>query len=537
MRRKLSGAFLVSALAVAVLSASVTACTSIPTGRLASVDGSVMTSHTDDCGYCDPILYYRPAADYSEGTMREVYSGHGFRSIGDSRYSLPDLRGEIPQVSHTYAYFEGSYGIMNEHQVALGETTTGGRRELRNADAWFNIVSLSQVALERAATAREAIQIMGELAEEYGYCDSGECLTVADANEVWQFEIFGPGILWTQGDDAPGAVWAAQRIPDDHCGVSANRARIGEIDLSNPDYFMASSNVYTLAEEMGWWDPSTPFVYYEAYGPKDSPYNWRREWRVLSLLAPSLNLDPYANRYPFSVKPDQKVSLDTLNQIQRDHYEGTEFDLTKGLAAGPFGTPDRWATSGAMGSWERAISIFRAAYTWTSQSRSWLPDMIGGVLWFGADTPHATVYVPIYCGATESPESYAKGNTTQFDSTAAWWVYDFVENFANLKYSYMIEDIKAKQAEIEGREYRMQTAVEAAAVKMYEQDPELARTFITNYTVQNANDVVEEYWKFAESLIVKYNDGYLNTPAVGQTIGYPEEWLKAVGYAPVPTSR
>ena len=163
--------------------------------------------------------------------------------------------------------------------------------------------------------------------------------------------------------------------------------------------------------------------------------------------------------------------------------------------------------------------------------------MIGGVLWFGADTPHATVYVPIYCGATESPASYAKGNTTQFDSTAAWWVYDFVENFANLKYSYMIEDIKAKQAEIEGREYRMQTAVEAAAVKMYEQDPELARTFITNYTVQNANDVVEEYWKFAEALIVKYNDGYLNTPAVGQTIGYPEEWLKAVGYAPVPTSR
>ena len=184
MRRKLSGAFLVSALAVALLSASVTACTSIPTGRLASVDGSVMTSHTDDCGYCDPILYYRPAADYSEGAMREVYSGHGFRSIGDSRYSLPDLRGEIPQVAHTYAYFEGSYGIMNEHQVALGETTTGGRRELRNADAWFNIVSLSQVALERATTAREAIQIMGEIAEEYGYCDSGECLTVADANEV-----------------------------------------------------------------------------------------------------------------------------------------------------------------------------------------------------------------------------------------------------------------------------------------------------------------------------------------------------------------
>lgn len=181
--------------------------------------------------------------------MREVYSGHGFRSIGDLRYSLPDLRGEIPQVAHTYAYFEGSYGIMNEHQVALGETTTGGRRELRNADAWFNIVSLSQVALERAATAREAIQIMGELAEEYGYCDSGECLTVADANEVWQFEIFGPGILWTQGDDAPGAVWAAQRIPDDHCGVSANRARIGEIDLSNPDYFMASSNVYTHARK------------------------------------------------------------------------------------------------------------------------------------------------------------------------------------------------------------------------------------------------------------------------------------------------
>jgi len=521
---------LAAVLAVAV-AAPTMACTSIPVGKLASVDGSVMTTHTDDCGYCDPRIFYIPAADYPEGAMRPVYSIGSFRSPEEEAYVPPVYQGEIPQVSHTYAYLYGSYGMINEKQLALGETTIGQRRELSNPTGMFDIGELTKIALERCTTARDAIKTMGSLAEQYGYRDSGECLTVADPNEVWLFEIVGSTPLYQS------AVWVAQRVPDDHVSVSANRSRIGEIDLSNQDYFMASENVFDIAIENGWWDPASgePFRFYEAYAPKNDVYNSRREWRVLSLLAPSLNLDPWAMRYPFSVKPDFKVSVDTLNQIQRDHYEGTEFDLTKGLAAGPFGTPDRWATSSRQGGvWERAISIFRAAYTWTAQLRSWLPDEIGGVLWFGSDCGHGTVYVPLYAGITRIPSSYSIGTTVEFDPNAAWWVFDFVENWANLKYSYMIEDIKAKQQEIEGRQYALQPAVEAAALIMYQQDPELAREFLTNYCETNANGVVKEYWEFAKHLIVKYNDGYVNVPRVGTTVGYPDEWLKAVEFGPIP---
>ena len=520
-------------LVIALVMAAVPAwaCTSIPVGKGASVDGSVMTTHTDDCGYCDPRIIYYPAADHPEGSMRKVYSIGTFRSPEEASFVPPVEQGEIPQVSHTYAYFFGSYGMINEKQLAMGETTIGNRRELSNPTAMFDIGELSRIGLERCTTAREAIALMGSLAEEYGYRDSGECLTVADKNEVWLFEILGSTPLYQS------AVWAAQRVPDDHVSVSANRSRIGEIDLNNPDYFMASKNVFDIATENGWWDPASgkPFVFYEAYAPKNNVYNSRREWRVLSIMAPSLNLDPWAQRYPFSVKPEIEVSVNTLNQIQRDHYEGTEFDLTKGLAAGPFGSPDRWATPGsAGGAWERAISIFRAAYSWTAQLSNGLTDEVGGILGFGSGCGQGTVYVPIYGSITRVPSSYAIGSTVEFDPNAAWWVFDFVANWANLKYSYMIVDIKAKQAEIENRQFAMQPAIESAAMNLMKTDPKLAREFLTQYTCSNADGVVDEYWEFAKWLIVKYNDGYNNVPKVGASVGYPAGWLKAVGFGPLP---
>ena len=531
MRKTISRVLLVTLIVLAMFSSAMLACTSIPVGKLASADGSVFTTHTDDCGYCDPNLYYIPAADHAPGSMRPVLTGETFRSVGDGRFALPTVAGEIPQVAHTYAYFKGSYGIMNEHQVSLGETTTSGRRELRNPAALFTIIELSYIALERATTAREAIQIMGALAEEYGYNDGGECLTVADPNEVWQFEILGSTPLENS------AVWVAQRIPDNQVGVSANRVRVGEININDRANFMASPNVYSLGEEMGWWTPGTPFLFYQVYGPSSNPYNWRREWRVFSLLAPSLNLDPYADRYPFTIVPDEKVTLNKLASIMRDHYEGTEFDLTKGLAAGPFGTPDRWATSGTLGAWERAISIFRAAYAWTTQARSWLPNAIGGVIWFAPDTGATSVFMPVYCANLESPETLLVSNTTIFDPKGAWWVCDFIGNFANLKYSYMIEDVKVKQAQYETKFYAMQPAVEMAALEMYKQDPMLARKFLTTYSNQTANNTMADYWEFAKWLIVKYNDGYNNVPNVGTSLGYPEDWLRAVGFGPVALTR
>jgi len=506
------------------------ACTSVTVGSLASVDGSVMTSHTADGGFCDFRITRKPAADHKPGEMRQVYLNPTLRAPEDVRFEPLILKGEIPEVAHTYAYVSGVYGLQNEHQLSIGETTISGRRELQDPESMFDIVELSHLAMERCTTAREAVRLMGELAEMYGYCDYGECLTVADSREVWQFEIFGAT------PTVKSATWAAQRVPDDQICVSANRARIGEIDLKNKDYFMASKNVFSLAEEKGWYNPKSgaPFLYYAAYCPTTGYYNARREWRVFSLLAPSLNLDAWADRYPFSVKPDKKVSVESITSVLRDHYEGTPFDLTKGTAAGPFGTPNRYATQRSVsGTWERALSIFRCEYSFVSQSRSWLPDAVGGVLWFGWDAPHSTVYMPLYCGATALPASFSIGNRGEFNRKSANWAFAFVSNWADLRYNAMIVDIQAKYKAIESAEYVMQPAIEKTAAELYAKDKDLGAQYLTKYMIDNANSIVDQWWTFGDFLVGKYHDGYDNNPKIGMTIGYPEGWLKTVGYGPI----
>lgn len=511
------------ALALAFAVPVAQACTSVVVGKLASVDGSVMTSHTCDGGY-DFRLTLVPRQTHQPGEMRPVYRGGG-----NSPENAAPLKkvGEIPEVAETYQYINTAYPFMNEFQVMMGETTIGGRKELQNADGWFQIWELQRVGLERAKTAREAIRIMGSLAEQYGYGDNGECLTVTDPNEAWQFEIFGAGPL------QKSAVWAAERVPDGEVAVSANRSRIGEINLNDPDNFMASQTVYETAKALGFWDGQSTFVFNKVYGPKQSYYNARREWRVLSLLAPSKHFDPWVGEYPFSVKPDQKVSVQDVMRIKRDHYEGTEFDLTKGLAAGPFGNPNRFPTPGTVGNtkgeWERAISIFRCSYSIVTQSRAWLPNSIGGVVWFGEDAPHTTTYIPLYAGLTQLPQSVRSGQRNIFDRNAAWWAFAFVEQYANLKWSYMIKDINAVQQRLEGEEFALQPVIEQAAKELYDQDPQLAAKFLTNYSNDAMNRAVAEYWKLADTLIAKYNDGYVN----GKAVGYPEEWLKAVGFGPL----
>jgi dipeptidase len=499
-------------------------CTALIIGKLASTDGSVMTSHTCDGNY-DSRLTVVPGKTFKPGETVKI--------LKDLLYSdNPSVKvtvlGEIPQVEKTYTYFQIAYPFMNENQVMIGETTIGNKKELNNPSGMFYIEQLEAIALQRAKTAREAVKIMGELAEKYGYADGGECLTVTDANEGWVFECLGAGPLWTKDSGQPGAVWAAVRVPDDKIFVSANRSRIGELDLSKPDWYMASPNVFSLAQDMGFWDGKSTFRFWEAYAPKDNPYNSRREWRVYSTFAPSRNFDPFARRYPFAVTPDKKVSVQDVMAIYRDHYEGTQFDLTKGVEAGPFGNPNRWATKAApnSGGWERAISMFRCSYCFVSQARNWLPDAIGGVLWFGEDAPHATVYMPIYAGVTAVPKSLGIQNRYAFSRDSAWWAFDFVENWANLSYSYIIKDIKAKQAQYEGEFFAMQGPVEAAAAAMYKTDPALAKSFLTRYTNDAVNRVVGEWWNFADELVAKYNDGYLWY----KTKGYPDEWLAAMKY-------
>jgi len=499
-------------------------CTALIIGKLASADGSVMTSHTCDGNY-DSRLTVVPGATFKPGETVKILKDLLY---SDNPSVKVTVTGEIPQVEKTYTYFQIAYPFMNEFQVMIGETTIGNRREMNNPNGMFYIEQLEAIALQRGKTAREVVQIMGALAEKYGYADGGECLTVTDKNEGWVFECIGGGPLWTKDSGKPGAVWVAQRVPDDKVFVSANRSRIGELDLSKPDWYMASPNVYSLAEEMGLWDGKSTFRFWEVYSPKDNPYNSRREWRVYSTVAPSHDFDPFARRYPFAVTPDKKVSLGDVFAIYRDHYEGTQFDLTKGVEAGPFGNPNRWATKAApnSGGWERAISMFRCSYCFVSQARSWLPDAVGGVLWFGEDAPHATVYMPIYAGVTSLPKSLAVQNRYQYSRDSAWWAFDFVENWANLSYSFMIKDIKAKQAQYEGEFLAMQGPVEAAAAAMYATNPALAKAYLTRYTSDSINRVVSEWWNFADELVAKYNDGYLWY----KTKGYPDEWLAAVKY-------
>ena len=367
-------------------------CTSILVTKLASADGSVMTTHSCDGNY-EFRLHWVAGRNNKPGIMMPVYRGGGNGRERDQAVKVA----KIPEAEKTYARFDSAYPFMNEKQVAIGETTIGGKRELVNDEGLFNIMALERLALERASAAREAIDLMGRTAFQYGYHGAGECLTVIDRNEAWMFEVFGAGV------SGKGAAWAARRIPDGEVGVSANRSRITTLDLKDKDHYMASENVFSLAEEMGWWDRKSgqEFVFNRAYSDPPGYYNTRREWRALSMLAPSLHLDPWDKNVPFSVKPDKKVSIQDLMRIHRDSYEGTEFDMTKGLAAGPFYSPNRWSTqiqppAGYLG-WERSIAIFRCSYCLVLQCRDWLPDPIGGLAWFAEDDPKTSCFVPFLC--------------------------------------------------------------------------------------------------------------------------------------------
>jgi dipeptidase len=498
-------------------------CTSIPVGKDATLDGSTMTSHSVD-GHYEFRIFVAPGGKHPAGSMRPVMKGGG---LGADRPASVKV-GEIPEVPVTLTRYDSAYPFMNEKQLGMGETTISGRQELANDEGWFDIMELQRIALERTATARDAIALMGELATKYGYSDSGECLTIVDGKEAWMFEIFGPGPA------QKGAVWAARRIPDGELGVSANHSRLGVLDLNDKQNVMASANVQAVAEELGFWKKGETFNFSKAYGGNPSYGSTRREWRVLSTLAPSLNLDPWDLELPFSVKPDKKVGPRDLMALHRDSYEGTEFDATKGLAAGPFGNPTRWSTNvrppqGYLG-WERTISIFRCSHATVIQSRAFLPPWIGGLVWFAEDDPKTSTYVPFYAGLTKVPKSFENGTRTEFDRTTAWWAFDFVSNWAQIRFNAMLEDIKKAYTTFEDEFFAKQPDIEKRALELYKQNPQLARDFLDEYSNTNAQKVVDAWWKLSDALIVKYNDGYINAPGQERSGGYPKDWLDAVGY-------
>lgn len=495
-------------------------CTAIGVGKDATWDGSTICTQSADCGECDFTIHYVPASDHKAGSIKQIRK---WTQLSDGYINKPGaVIAEIPEVNHTYGYFRAVFGVMNEHGLAIGESTISSRSELYPAEdskAVFDVTELSMIAMERCTNAREAIRLMGSLAEEFGFRGSwaGEALIIADGDEVWVFEIHPSDAHW-KGEES-GAIWCARKVPDDGFVVIPNESIIEEIDLSN-ESFMASDNVYDVALKNGWWDGKEPFRWDMAYSNKKA--NSLRTWRALSMVAPSLGLRPYAEDYPFYVKPDRKVTFFDLRDIHGDHFEGTEFDQTKGLAAGPFGDPNWPEPAPGVEEYKplRSIATMNSEYVVINQVRGWMPDPVKGVAWWGIDDGDTNCYVPFYCGITRLPEAYTIGDHHTLDLNSAFWIFNLAGNWARLRYRDMIREINVEQRRIESAELSAQQSIDKKAIELYEKDPIAAREFLTDYCLRNANNVLTRWRSLLDELIDKYDDNG-GGPA-------PEWWCETV---------
>ncbi len=520
------------------------ACTVIMVGKNASADGSTMATHTADCGTCDWTWRHVPAADHKAGETRKIYHIDQYKTWPPEQGLKWDLYKndftglEIPEVPHTFAYHHGMFGYMNENQVGIGESSIYNVRKIDNrtpAPA-FDITMLTLIAMERSKTARQAIQIMGSLAEKhgYGYSDGGEMLAVHDPNEVWVFEIMPVGPLWTPKTGKPGAVWCAQRVPDDQVSVCPNESRIGEIDLNNKDYFMASAHVVSFAVEQGLYDPKSgkPFSWKRAYDPSEgsaTSTDGRRArlWRFFNLVAPSLKISPETPNmdYPFSTKPDQKISVQDVMTMTRDRAQGTPFDRIKGMRGGPFGNPNYLSTT-------RAISTPSVEYTTITQCRGWLPGPIGGIVWLSFGLQDTSCYMPLYAGITDVPASFKIGDHWVLNRDSARWAFDYVDFHTQVAYSAAIEDVKKAQAEWEAKTLARIPEIDKEALERYNKSKDEGIGYLDGYCLAHADEVVKAWWKLGDDLMVRYNklsyyDTGKRTRERSKPI-YPEWWRKAI---------
>lgn len=500
-----------------------TGCTSIMVGRKATTDGSVITAHSCDGNY-RTWANIVPHQRNPKGAMNKIYYGKLHTETSwDLRGMV--LKGEIPQVEETYAFFNTAYPCMNEKQLAIGETTIGSKKDLYNPEGMFMIEEIERLMLERCTTAREAIKLAGELVKEYGYGDWGECITIADSKEVWHFEIFGGGPLEI------GAVWAAVRIPDDQVGVSANIPRISELDLDNPDYYMASDNVYSLAEEMEWWDPDSgePFKFWKVYSGR-KPFS-TREFYVLSTLAPSLRLKMDAEELPFSVKPDKKVSVRDVMKLYRETYEGTELDMTKNLMVKKRRS-DEMEKSPVSNPWmsyhmrnllntlkpgvidrQRTIAIAGCSYSEVLQMRDWLPDPVGGIAWFSFDNPGQSPRIPIFAGVTELPPSFEICGQHRFRMDAAIWSFRRANRLATVRWGEARESIEKAVKEFEDKAFTELPDIEKRILQLLkkghsEEDLARAQAYLTKYTNDFARAAMQKYLELGDKFWTMFGRGF-----------------------------
>jgi len=552
--------FLAIIVALIVLCTPALACTSFIITPGASADGSMYVGHTND-GFGMGVLghgvanettrlVYIPPADHPPGALRAVYFDPN--SGSDEPTSLKEAHNKplayIPEAEHTFGYFTGSYGIMNEHQLMAGEVTTGAKVQPSSdpKKRIFYSSELSNIALERTRNAKDAVTLVGQLIDKYGYYGTGETLLFADPEEAWVIEMCGGT------PDGRGGLWVAQKVVDGEIFVTANTFRIRDVVPGNPDQ-MHSANLFTVAKQNGWWNESTgklDWLSTVSDGEYSHPYySLARVWSLYNRIAPSRNFSPYVNdtysrEYPFSLAPDKKLTTADAFALFRDHYEGTVFDLTTGPAAGPFGNPYRWRgpfddhgpiTFGEVkpGAWPRAVSEMFCGYSYINQGRSWLPDSIGGITWFGFAQPAETVYIPFYAGVTSIPPGWSNTDRSVFSRNQAFWAFNYVTNWATLNYRAMIGDIHARQQAIETRQFDEQPVVEENARQIYyTQGDAEARAYLTGYSSANARAGVKEWWKLSDQLVVKYSNMMVNDVINGTTSlpGYPDAWLEENEY-------
>ncbi len=508
-----------------IYNASIDACTNLIVTKGASNDGSVMVTYSADSYNLYGELYHFKAAVYPKGSMLEVYE-----------WDTGKFLGKIPQAEVTY----NVVGNMNEHQLVIGETTFTGRKELRNKQGIIDYGSLIYITLQRAKTAREAIKIMTDLVEEHGYYSTGESFSIADKNEAWIMELIG------KGEGIKGAIWVARRIPDGYVSGHANQARITTFPLDDQENCLYAKDVISFAREKGYFNGKDDnFNFASAYNPLDFGgirYCDARVWSMFRRI--NKDVDKYisyikgetAERMPLWIKPDEKISVHNVMQLMRDHFEGTDLDMTKGVAAGAYGMPYRcspltWEVDGQKYFNERPISTYQTGFSFVSQSRSHLPDEIGGVLWFGFDDTYMTVYAPMYTSITDIPYNYKIGLASlgEFSWDSGFWVFNAVSNFVYPRYSLAIEDLQRKQNELEGAFLVKQETIENAALSLLKKSRGEAIQYLTEYSINAGINTYKTWKKYFEYLNMKYMDGVVKDE-YGEPIrvGYPEEFRRLI---------
>lgn len=515
------------------------ACSNFIVGKKASVDGSVMCSYSaDDYGMFQYLCHY-PAAKHAKGEMRKIFD-----------WDSNKYYGEIPEAAETYNVI----GNINEWQVTIGETTYGGREEMVDSTGIMDYGSLIYVALQRSKTAREAIKVMTTLANTYGYNSGGETFTICDPNEAWIMEMMG------KGAGSKGAVWVALRIPDDAICAHANQSRIGKFNMKDKKNVMYAKDVVSFARSKGWFKgKDADFSWKMAYAKPD--FSGRRfcdarAWAMLNhfydmspYLDWALGKNPDAQDMPLWVVPNKKVSVQDVENVMRDHYEGTPLSVADGSDIGggiwemPYRpTPLMYKVDGKQYFNERPVSTQQSGFVFVSQMRSWLPREIGGVFWFANDDANMAAFTPVYCSMTERPECYNTPgvDAVHFSKKNAYWVCNMTSNMVYPRYSLMFPTLKEVRDSLDNSYFAAQAGVEKKAQELYAQNPQAAVKYLNDYSVEKAQQMLARWNQLFEFMVVKYNDmiikptdkngNFEKTPyGLGATPvrpGYPEKFAK-----------